>query len=180
MSIIDRLKRRLPILGAGPAPSPAPPPRPASAASAGASSPGSTPGAAARPAAPRPAPPPMMADATVPRNGTPAADYITSVVKAHPIVLFMKGTPVAPQCGFSATAAGILAEYGRPLAHVNVIADPEIREAVKEFTSWPTIPQIFIGGEFVGGADILRQMHDGGELKALIEKAAPAGAPAEA
>lgn len=178
MSIIDRLKRRLPILGAGPASSPPPPARPA--ATANATSAASAP-AVARPAAPRPAPSPMMADATVPRNGTPAGEYIANVVKAHPIVLFMKGTPVAPQCGFSATAAGILAEYGRPLAHVNVIADPEIREAVKEFTSWPTLPQIFIGGEFVGGADILRQMHDGGELKALIEKAAPgAPAPAEA
>lgn len=176
MSIIDRLKRRLPILGAGPVPSPAPPARPAAGAASA-----STAAAPSRPAAPRPAPPPLMADNTVPRNGASAADYISALVKSHPIVIFMKGTPVAPQCGFSATAAGILAEYGRPMAHVNVIADPELREAVKEFSSWPTLPQIFIGGEFVGGADILRQMHDGGELKGLIEKAAaPAQAPAEA
>jgi monothiol glutaredoxin len=84
-------------------------------------------------------------------------------------VLFMKGSPTAPQCGFSASAAGILQGYGKPFAHVNVLADPDIREGVKSYTNWPTIPQVFIKGEFVGGADILRQLHDSGELKTMIE-----------
>jgi monothiol glutaredoxin len=106
-----------------------------------------------------------------PRGGKSVQQYIEETVKGNPIVLFMKGSPLAPQCGFSAGSAGILHGYGKTFAHVDVLADPEVREGVKQYTSWPTIPQVFIGGEFVGGADILRQLHDSGELRALIEKA---------
>ena len=101
--------------------------------------------------------------------------FVDDTVKKNPIVIFMKGSPVAPQCGFSAGAVGILGEYGAPFAHVNVLADPEVREAVKAYSSWPTIPQIFIGGEFVGGADILKQLHASGELKAMIAQATTPG-----
>lgn len=106
-----------------------------------------------------------------PRGDKPVRAFIDETVKAHPIVLFMKGTATSPQCGFSATAAGILSEYGKGLHTVDVLADPDIREGVKQVTNWPTIPQVFIGGEFVGGADILRELHGQGELKALIERA---------
>ncbi len=163
MGLIDRLKRRLPIIGTG-APPPGPPAR-----------------APMRPPTRREEEeedaPPVSA-----RGSKPVAAYLEEVIHAHPVVLFMKGTPLSPQCGFSATASGILLEHHRGLHTVDVIADPEVREGVKQLTSWPTIPQVFIGGEFVGGADILRQMHEGGELKDLVVKAvaakAAAGAPA--
>jgi monothiol glutaredoxin len=106
-----------------------------------------------------------------PRGSKPVRDYIDETVKGHPLVLFMKGSPASPQCGFSASAAGILSSYGKPLHHVNVLADPDVREAVKEYSSWPTIPQVFIAGEFVGGADILKQLHDSGELAKQLEAA---------
>lgn len=147
MGIIDRIKRRLPII-----PSSAPPAPPRAAA------------------APPPAWRPPEEEKPA-RGDVPARDYIDATVKGNPLVIFMKGTPNAPQCGFSAGAAGILQQYGKPFTAVNVIADPEVRETVKEYTSWPTIPQVFIAGEFVGGADILRQMHESGELKTAIEKA---------
>ena len=83
----------------------------------------------------------------------------------------MKGDPGEPQCGFSANAAGILASYGKPNHHVDVLLDPEVRQGIKEFSDWPTIPQIYVGGEFVGGSDILAQMHSAGDLKAQIEAA---------
>ncbi|MDP2309479.1 MAG: Grx4 family monothiol glutaredoxin [Pseudomonadota bacterium] len=109
-----------------------------------------------------------------PRGGKPVKDYIDEVVKGNPVVLFMKGSPQAPQCGFSAGASAILTGYGKPYATVNVLADPEVRDAVKDYSNWPTIPQVFVGGEFVGGADILKQLHESGELKELIAKAQPA------
>jgi monothiol glutaredoxin len=96
---------------------------------------------------------------------------VDEIIKNNAVVIFMKGSPTAPQCGFSAGASGILNGYGKPYAHVNVLADPEVREGVKSYSSWPTIPQVFIGGEFVGGADILKQLHESGELKTLIEQA---------
>ena len=108
-----------------------------------------------------------------PRGDKPVQAFIDETVKGNPVVLFMKGSPQSPQCGFSAGASGILSSYGKPYAHVNVLADPDVREGVKTYTSWPTIPQVFIAGEFVGGADILKQLHDSGELKGMIEKAYP-------
>lgn len=106
-----------------------------------------------------------------PRGELSPAEFIQKTITSHPVVMFMKGSPAAPQCGFSANAAGILSSYGKPFFTVNVLADEEIRSAVKKVTSWPTIPQIFIGGEFVGGSDILSEMHQNGELKEALDQA---------
>jgi monothiol glutaredoxin len=106
-----------------------------------------------------------------PRGTQEPAAYIEDVVKANPVTLFMKGTATAPQCGFSASAAAILSSYGADLHTIDVTIDPEVREQVKLHSSWPTLPQVYIGGDFVGGADILSQLHESGELKALIESA---------
>ncbi len=93
---------------------------------------------------------------------------IESLTRAADVVLFMKGTRAAPQCGFSATVVGILDQYVPDYQTVDVLSDPEVREGIKEFTQWPTIPQLYVGGEFVGGCDIIRQMDEEGELvKAL-------------
>ncbi|HEX5092102.1 MAG TPA: Grx4 family monothiol glutaredoxin, partial [Burkholderiales bacterium] len=91
-------------------------------------------------------------------------------VESNPVVLFMKGTPQMPQCGFSALAVQALQACGvTSFASVNVLADPEIRQGIKEFANWPTIPQLYVNGEFVGGADILREMYQSGELQKLLE-----------
>ncbi|HEX2083883.1 MAG TPA: Grx4 family monothiol glutaredoxin [Xanthomonadaceae bacterium] len=95
-------------------------------------------------------------------------DRIESLLRAHRVVLFMKGEPSAPQCGFSAKATGILADLGVDYAHVDVLADPEIREGIKLYGDWPTIPQLYIGGELVGGSDIVEQMANSGELHAAL------------
>ena len=134
-------------------------------------------GAAKPPADARPRPPSSVApaheedDDQSPRGAAPVDAYLNETVKNHKIVLFMKGSPQSPQCGFSANAAGLLRTYNRPFHHVNVLADPEVREGVKKLTAWPTIPQIFIDGEFVGGADILTELHNSGELKEMLDKA---------
>ena len=98
-------------------------------------------------------------------------EYIDEVVKNNTVVLFMKGSPAQPQCGFSATAAGILQGYGVDIHHVDILRDPEVRQGIKEYSNWPTLPQVYVGGEFLGGSDILRQMHEQGELKEAIEGA---------
>ena len=96
-------------------------------------------------------------------------EIIRNQVKSHPVVLYMKGTPRAPMCGFSATAVQILQACNLPLFFsVNVLDDPDIREGVKAFSDWPTIPQLYIRGEFVGGCDIMREMYQSGELKQLL------------
>jgi len=105
-----------------------------------------------------------------PRGDQPPAEYIDALVKEHAVVLFMKGTMTAPQCGFSASASAMLGSYGVAIHTVDVLLDPDVRAAVKAYSSWPTIPQIYVGGEFVGGSDIVSQLHAGGELKELIEK----------
>jgi len=84
-------------------------------------------------------------------------------------VLYMKGTPVFPQCGFSARVVQILSHVGVPFKGVNVLADMEIREGIKSFSNWPTIPQLYVKGEFVGGSDIIREMFESGELKGLLQ-----------
>ncbi|QID17126.1 Grx4 family monothiol glutaredoxin [Nitrogeniibacter mangrovi] len=99
-------------------------------------------------------------------------EQIKEFVSANPIVLFMKGTPQFPQCGFSATVAQILklagvAEY----ASVNVLADENVRQGIKEYANWPTIPQLYINGEFVGGCDIIREMYENGELQEMLKEA---------
>jgi monothiol glutaredoxin len=90
-------------------------------------------------------------------------------IKNNKVVIFMKGTPEAPMCGFSGRAVGILQSYGLPVKGHNVLASEELRQGIKEFTNWPTIPQIFINGEFIGGADILAEMHENGELAQLLK-----------
>ena len=102
---------------------------------------------------------------------------IRSVLDANRVVLFMKGSPQAPQCGFSAKAVGALSGTGVDYAHVDVLADPEIREGIKAFGQWPTIPQLYIGGELVGGSDIIEQMANSGELHAALGVAAPDRTP---
>ena len=88
----------------------------------------------------------------------------------HPVVLFMKGTPVFPQCGFSAAVVQILSHLGVKFKGIDVLADPEIRQGIKEFSNWPTIPQLYVKGEFVGGSDIIREMFETGELQQLFEQ----------
>jgi len=87
----------------------------------------------------------------------------------NPVVLFMKGTPVFPQCGFSAAVVQVLTHMGVKFKGVDVLADPEIRQGIKEFSSWPTIPQLYVKGEFVGGCDIVREMFETGELETLLK-----------
>jgi monothiol glutaredoxin len=95
---------------------------------------------------------------------------IKEQVTSNPVVLYMKGTPQMPQCGFSAMAVQVLQACGvQSFATVNVLADPAIRQGIKEYANWPTIPQLYVNGEFVGGADILREMYQSGELHKLLE-----------
>jgi len=94
-------------------------------------------------------------------------------VREHPIVVYMKGTPARPQCGFSAATVRVLQELGVPFESRNVLEDPELREAIKRYSSWPTIPQVYIGGEFVGGCDIVRELAASGELAEKVKKVLP-------
>ena len=91
-------------------------------------------------------------------------DKIQNIIDENDVLLFMKGTPVMPQCGFSAAVVGVLSHMGIRYNSVNVLEDPEIREGIKEFSDWPTIPQLYVKKEFVGGCDIIREMHESGEL----------------
>ncbi|HEY9270102.1 Grx4 family monothiol glutaredoxin, partial [Achromobacter sp.] len=92
-------------------------------------------------------------------------------VTQHPVVLFMKGTAQFPQCGFSGKAIQILKGCGvKKLVTVNVLEDDEVRQGIKEFSSWPTIPQLYVAGEFIGGSDIMNEMNESGELKTLLEQ----------
>ena len=103
-------------------------------------------------------------------------DRIQEQVKSHPVVLFMKGTPQFPQCGFSATVAQILKLSGvQSYASVNVLGDEEVRQGIKEYANWPTIPQLYVNGEFVGGCDIVREMYENGELQEVLKDVAQAG-----
>jgi len=98
--------------------------------------------------------------------------FISETVNGHPVVLFMKGTAQAPQCGFSAKAIQILKETGvTKLVTVNVLEDEEVRQGIKTFSQWPTIPQLYIKGEFIGGSDIMTEMDQSGELKQALDQA---------
>ena len=98
-------------------------------------------------------------------------ETIADQVKKNHVVLYMKGTPQFPQCGFSATAAEILKRCGvTEYASFNVLQDPDLRQGIKEFSSWPTVPQLYVDGEFVGGTDIMREMYQSGELQQLLAK----------
>ncbi len=91
-------------------------------------------------------------------------------VREHPILIYMKGTPALPQCGFSAATVRVFQEIGVPFETRNVLEDPELREAIKRYSNWPTIPQVYIGGEFVGGCDIVRELSASGELAEMVKK----------
>ena len=98
-----------------------------------------------------------------------AHDTIKEQVTTHPVVLYMKGTPQFPQCGFSATATEILKRCGvGDFYSVNVLEDADIRQGIKEYANWPTIPQLYVNGEFVGGCDIVREMYASGELQKVL------------
>lgn len=101
---------------------------------------------------------------------------IDSVIQSNDVVLFMKGTPLFPQCGFSSKAVAILEHLGVGFESVDVLQDMEIRQGIKEFSDWPTIPQLYVKGEFVGGSDIMMEMYEAGELSELMaeKKVAPA------
>jgi monothiol glutaredoxin len=106
---------------------------------------------------------------------------IAEDVKSNDVLLYMKGTPVFPQCGFSAMTVQILSSLGVKFKAVDVLADPEIRNGIKEFSNWPTIPQLYVKGEFVGGCDIIREMFQAGELQQLLaDKGVTLSAPATA
>ena len=105
---------------------------------------------------------------------TTVHDRIRQQVTENPVVLFMKGTPVFPQCGFSAAVVQILSELGIKFKGVDVLSDPSVRQGIKEFSNWPTIPQLYVKGEFVGGCDIITEMFQSGELTTLLaEKGVP-------
>ncbi|MGB1157297.1 MAG: Grx4 family monothiol glutaredoxin [Alphaproteobacteria bacterium] len=93
---------------------------------------------------------------------------IQSDVEANPVMLYMKGTPVFPQCGFSAAVVAVLNNMGVEYHSVNVLEDPGVRQGIKEYANWPTIPQLYVNGEFVGGCDIVREMYETGELSTFM------------
>jgi monothiol glutaredoxin len=101
-----------------------------------------------------------------------ASTRIAEIVNGNDIVLFMKGTALFPQCGFSSRAIAILDRLGAPYESVDVLQDPEIRNGIKEYSDWPTIPQLYVKGEFVGGSDIMMEMFESGELQQLLGEAA--------
>ena len=105
---------------------------------------------------------------------TDAVERIKSHLTAAPVVLFMKGTPDFPQCGFSAQTVAALKQCGADFRHVNIFEDPELREEIKRYSNWPTFPQLYVKGELVGGCDIAMEMYRTGELKKLLAEAGAA------
>jgi len=103
---------------------------------------------------------------------TDASNRIAEIVKNNDVVLFMKGTALFPQCGFSSRAVAILDRLGTTYETVDVLHDPEIRQGIKAYSDWPTIPQLYVKGEFVGGSDIMMEMYESGELQQLFGEAA--------
>ncbi len=107
----------------------------------------------------------------------PVFQRIRADVEKNDVVLFMKGTPVFPQCGFSAAVVQVLTHLGVKFKGVNVLEDPEIRDGIKKFSDWPTIPQLYVKGEFIGGCDIVREMYETGELNQLLASRGIAAQP---
>ena len=105
---------------------------------------------------------------------------IQEAIAENDVLLFMKGTPEAPRCGFSARTVAALEALGKPFAAVDILPDPRIRQELSAISNWPTIPQLFVRGELVGGCDIVMEMYESGELAAVLGVEAPAGAPDEA
>ena len=95
-------------------------------------------------------------------------DRIRDEIGKNDVLLFMKGTPVFPQCGFSAAVVEVLSELGVKFHGVNILVDPELRDGIKQFSQWPTIPQLYVKGEFVGGSDIMMEMYQNGELQQVL------------
>ena len=95
-------------------------------------------------------------------------ERIEKQLSEHPIILYMKGTPDFPQCGFSSQAVAALKACGKPFSYVNIFEDPEIREGLKSYSNWPTFPQLYVNGELIGGSDITVEMYQSGELQSLI------------
>jgi monothiol glutaredoxin len=106
----------------------------------------------------------------------PVHERIASDIRDNDVVLYMKGTPVFPQCGFSAAVVQILTHLGVKFKGVDVLVDPSLRQGIKEFSNWPTIPQLYVKGEFVGGCDIVREMFESGELAEFLRGKGVAGA----
>lgn len=109
-------------------------------------------------------------------SDNPIRDAISSAIDENPVILFMKGTPDAPACGFSARTAGALKALGASFAAVDILPDPRIRMELSALSNWPTIPQLFVNGELVGGCDIVTEMFESGELAAVLGVEAPAEA----
>jgi monothiol glutaredoxin len=101
-------------------------------------------------------------------SDNPVFDRIQSDIGGNDVVLYMKGTPVFPQCGFSAAVVQVLSHMGVKFKGIDVLTDPSLRQGIKEFAQWPTIPQLYVKGEFVGGCDIIREMYQSGELQQLL------------
>ncbi|HEY9121339.1 MAG TPA: Grx4 family monothiol glutaredoxin [Marinobacter sp.] len=99
---------------------------------------------------------------------------IKEQIEGNPVILYMKGTPQFPQCGFSARAVEVMTSVGKPFAYVNILEAPEIRASLPQYGNWPTFPQLWVKGELVGGSDILLEMHRSGQLASLVEAAAVA------
>lgn len=110
-------------------------------------------------------------------SDSPAFDEIKREVTDNDVVLFMKGTPVFPQCGFSAAVVEVLSRMGVQFKGIDVLSNAEIRQGIKDFSNWPTIPQLYIKGEFVGGCDIVREMYQSGELETLFKDKGVAANP---
>ncbi len=98
----------------------------------------------------------------------PVFERIKSDISENDVVLYMKGTPIFPQCGFSAAVVGVLTHLGVKFKGINILEDAELRQGIKEFSSWPTIPQLYVKGEFIGGCDIVREMYQSGELQQML------------
>ncbi|WP_372790970.1 Grx4 family monothiol glutaredoxin [Paraconexibacter sp.] len=111
-------------------------------------------------------------------SDNPIRDAIAEAISDNPVILFMKGTPEAPACGFSARTVGALQALGAPFAAVDILPDPRIRQELSAISQWPTIPQLFVGGELIGGCDIVTEMYETGELAQALGVEAPQDAPA--
>ncbi len=114
------------------------------------------------------------------QTDNPIRDAVSGAIGEHPVILFMKGTPEAPACGFSARTVGALQALDAPFAAVDVLPDPRIRQELSAISQWPTIPQLFVNGELVGGADIVAEMYESGELAQTLGIEQPAQTPVPA
>ncbi|RKZ95369.1 MAG: Grx4 family monothiol glutaredoxin [Gammaproteobacteria bacterium] len=98
-------------------------------------------------------------------------EHIKQSIESNPVILFMKGTPEFPQCGFSSRSSQVLAACGAEFAYINVLAEPEVRENLHRYADWPTFPQLYVNGELIGGCDIVIEMYESGDLQTLVEQA---------